>query len=102
MRALILVLAKIRAVASAQFVHQVLEARGQAGKFGAQALPQPFAHGVANRPAGPVIERFGAVSNPAHDGFRLRDLDELLLGQVTGPNIVSACDGNACFLVKIA
>ena len=72
MRALILVLAKIRAVASAQFVHQVLEARGQAGKFGAQALPQPFAHGVANRPAGPVIERFAAVVDPAvHDEFRL-------------------------------
>jgi hypothetical protein len=26
----------------------------------------------------------------------------LMLGQVMGPNIVSACDGNACFLVKIA
>ena len=62
----------ILAVPPAQFVHQVLEVRGQARSFGAQALLQPFAHGVADRPAGLAVDRFAVVGGPAvHDGFRL-------------------------------
>ena len=103
MRALVRRAAGSFAVAPAQFVHQVLEARGQAGNFGAQALLQPFAHGVADRAAGPVIDRFADVSDSAHDGFRLRvHLDELMPDQVMGAKMVSRHGPIACFLVKIA
>lgn len=101
MLALVRRAANILAVAPAQFVHQLLEARRQAGKFGAQALLQPFAHGVADRPAGSVIDGFAAVSDSAHDGFRLRDLDEVMLGQVIAARMVSRRQRIACLLVKI-
>ena len=103
MRALVRVLAKLLAVPPAQFIHQVLEARGQARNLGAKAQLQPFAHGVADRPAGLVIERFVTVGDSAHNGFRLRvHLDELMLGQVMEARIVSRPPSIACILVKIA
>ena len=103
MRALVRYAAGSIAIPPAQFIHQVLEVRGQARNLGAKALLQPFAHGVADRPAGLVIERFVTVSDSAHDGFRLRvHLDELMPDQVMGARMVSRPGPIACFLVKIA
>ena len=103
MRALVRYAAGSIAVPPAQFIHQVLEARGQVQDVGTQALLQPFAYGVADRPAGLVVKRFDAVSDSAHDGFRLRvHLDELMQDQVMGARIVSRPRSIACILVKIA
>ena len=55
----------------AQFIHQMLEMRGQGGLFRAEVLLQPFAHGFANRSAGLAIDLFAVVADSAiHGEFR--------------------------------
>jgi hypothetical protein len=49
-------------VSPAQFVHEILEARGQARRFGAEALLQRFTDALADRPAGRAIDRMAAIA----------------------------------------
>src|ERR1700688_4108507 len=53
--------ARILAVPLAQLVHQMLEMGRGAQGIGTQALLQPFAHGVANRPAGLAVDPFAVI-----------------------------------------
>ena len=58
-------------VAPAQFVHQMFEMGRQLGVNWLKALLQPFADGVANGSAGPVIylfviERNSSIHNEFH------------------------------------
>jgi hypothetical protein len=65
-----LVLRAVLAVPLAQFIHQMLQVGGQA-LGGTEVLLEPLAHGVANRSAGLVINRFAGVGDSAiHSGFR--------------------------------
>jgi hypothetical protein len=57
-------------------------------------LLEAFAHSIADRSAGPVIERFGVVCVwTFHDQFRaLEDLfDQVTAYQVSGQELVSGC-----------
>jgi hypothetical protein len=84
------------AVAPSQFIHQLSQPGRQFG-FGADALLQPFADGVADGPAGPVIELLViAVDLGIHDNSltsstsqRSQGLSDLLLGQVIAMDLVS-------------
>jgi hypothetical protein len=67
----------------------MLEVGWQARRIGEQALLQPFAHGVTDRPAGPVIDQFAVIDDSAvHDGSASPS-NETLLNQVIGTEIVS-------------
>jgi hypothetical protein len=63
------VLEAVLAIPLAQFIHQMLQVGGQALRT--KVSLEPFAHGVADRSTGPVIERFAGVGDSAiHSGFR--------------------------------
>ena len=96
--------AVVLAVPPAQFIHQMLEMGWEARSFGTQALPQPFAHGVADRSAGLAIDPFAVVGDSAvHDGVPLCvHFNDVMLHQVIAMEIVSRQRRIACLLVKIA
>ncbi|MET3906629.1 hypothetical protein ABID59_000960 [Bradyrhizobium sp. S3.3.6] len=52
------------ALALPQLVHQLFEMRREPG-FGANALLQPFAHGIANRAAGAPVDLFAVIGRRA-------------------------------------
>jgi hypothetical protein len=54
-------LAAIGLIASAQFVHEMLQVRRMVGRVGAKNLLETLAHGIADRSAGRVIERFNII-----------------------------------------
>jgi hypothetical protein len=57
-------------VAPMQFIHQMLQVGGGTQGVGAQALLQPFAHGIADRAASPAVELFAGVGDSAvHSAF---------------------------------
>jgi hypothetical protein len=83
-------------VSPAQFVHEILEARGQARRFGAEALLQRLTDALADRPAGRAVNRMAAFAAvPIHDEFRLFP-GRSVLRQIFGPEIVSGHVGIAC------
>ena len=92
------------AVLLPQLVQKMLEAGRETGRFRAQALLQPFPHGVADRPAGLVVDPFAVVGASAvHDGFLLRSFNLIdTLHQVMALGIVSRAASIAWLLVKIA
>jgi hypothetical protein len=54
----------------------MLEAGREARSLRAQALLQPFTHGVADRPAGLAIDLFAVVvDSAAHEEFRLLSIN---------------------------
>jgi hypothetical protein len=78
----------------------MLEMGWEARSFGTQALLQPFAHGVADRSAGLVIDLFAVIGDSAvHDGFRSVS-NEVTLNQVIGMEIVSRQRWVACLSSK--
>jgi hypothetical protein len=61
----------VLAVAPAQFIHQMLQVGRKARRLRTQILLQSFAHGIADRSAGPVINLFAVVGDSAvHREFR--------------------------------
>lgn len=54
-------LAAIGLIASAQFVDEMLQVRRMVGRVGAKNLLETLAHGIADRSAGRVIERFNII-----------------------------------------
>jgi hypothetical protein len=82
----------ILSVPFAQFVHEMLQVRGQTRRHGTQILLQPFAYGVADRSGGLAIDPFAVVGDSAiHREFRF-----LIISR--GNAEPSHRDGN-CFLV---
>jgi len=58
-------------VLPAQLVEELAQPGGQVGTLGPQILLQPFAHSVADRPAGLVVHLLDVIGIEAkHDGFR--------------------------------
>jgi hypothetical protein len=59
--------------------------------IGTEVLLQPFAHGVADRSAGPAIDWFAVIGDSAiHDEFRFVVIsNEVTHNQVAGIEIVS-------------
>ena len=55
------VLAAFRLVASAQLIDKMLQMRRHARRLRAKDLLETLAHGIANRSASPVIERFDCI-----------------------------------------
>ena len=68
--------------------------------FGAQALLEPFAHGIANRAAGASVDLFAVIGEGAiHAGFRWFTITTPY--QVPDSQIVSRRRGLPGILVKI-
>jgi len=67
-----------------------------------KVLPQPFAHGVADRSAGLAIDWFAVVVDSAvHRRFRFLVISNpVTQDQVIAMGIVSRCSPIACILVK--
>jgi len=61
------------AVATAQLIHEMLKVGGQTRGLGVKILLQPFAYGIADRPAGLAINLFAVIVDSAiHGVFRFK------------------------------
>jgi hypothetical protein len=81
----------------------MLEMGRQTRGIRTKVLPQPFAHGVADRSAGLAIDLFAVVvDEPVHGRFRFLVIsNEVTQDQVIGMEIVSRHSPIAFFLVKV-
>jgi hypothetical protein len=81
-------------IASAQFVNEMLEMGRRACRLRTEHLLEALAHGLADRSAGPVIERFNVFVcvRTFHDHFHAPDdlFDQVTPYQVPGTPFVSA------------
>jgi hypothetical protein len=65
----------VAVVALAQLVEKLAQPGRQIGTLGPQVLLQPFAYGIADRPAGLVVHLLAVIGlNANHDGFRWASL----------------------------
>jgi hypothetical protein len=86
-------------VAFSQFIDEMLEV-GRFTRIGTEDLLKAFAHSVADRPAGPVIERLNAVVGVRnfHDQFRALMMSiRLRRTKSSGRNLFPAIAGSWLF-----
>jgi hypothetical protein len=90
--AVLMRLPTIGLIAPAQFVDEMLEMRRRTRRFWTQNLLETLADCIADRPTGPVIERFNVVVcvRAFHDCFRTPTIDQVTAYQVRGMQFVSA------------
>ena len=78
-------------ITPAQFVDEMLEMRRRTRRFRTQNLLETLADSIADRPAGPVIERFNVVVcvRALHNCIRTPTIDQVTAYQVRGTLFVS-------------
>jgi hypothetical protein len=77
-------------VPPAQFIHQMLEVGRQTRGLGVNISLQPFAHGIADRPAGLAIDLLAVVADSAiHGVFRFLVISSWSASSIHG-------GGNGC------